>query len=84
MIELIEPVGAEGTIQRFVEKRGYGLHHVSLRVSDIEEEMETLESKGAKLVSRKPERITETSEIAFLDPSSTGGVLIELICRASG
>ena len=83
-IELIEPVGTEGMIQRFVQKRGYGLHHISLRVSDIEKEMEVLESKGAKLVNRKPTRITDTSEIAFLDPGSTGGVLIELICRASG
>ncbi len=82
-IELIEPVGTQGIIQRFVEKRGYGLHHISLRVNDIEQEIGILESKGAKPLNKKPTRITDTSEIAFLLPSSTGGILIELIQRTS-
>ena len=80
-IELIEPVGTQGIIQKFVEKRGYGLHHISLRVDDIEQEIEMLESKGAEALNRKPTRITDTSEIAFLLPSSTAGVLFELIHR---
>ena len=82
-IELIEPVGTQGIIQRFVEKRGYGLHHISLRVNDIEQEIRILESNGAKSLNRKPTRITATSEIAFLLPSSTAGILIELIQRTS-
>jgi methylmalonyl-CoA epimerase len=81
-IELIEPMGPEGIIQRFIEKRGYGLHHISLRVDDIEQEIETLESKGAKALNRKPAKITDTSEIAFLLPSSTAGILIELMHRS--
>ena len=81
-IELIEPMGPEGIIQRFIEKRGYGLHHISLRVNDIEQEIETLESKGAKALNRKPAKITDTSEIAFLLPSSTAGILIELMHRS--
>lgn len=81
-IELIEPIGTEGIIHRFVEKRGYGLHHISLRVDDIEKEIEMLESKGAKPLNRKPAKITDTSEIAFLLPSSTAGILIELMHRA--
>ena len=80
-IELIEPMGTEGIIHRFVEKRGYGLHHISLRVDDIEKEIEMLESKGAKPLDRKPTKITDTSEIAFLLPSSTAGILIELMHR---
>lgn len=80
-IELIEPVGDEGIIQRFVEKRGYGLHHISLRVDDIEREIENLESRGAKALNKKPTRITDTSEIAFLLPTSTAGILIELMHR---
>ena len=80
-IELIEPVGTQGIIQRFVEKRGYGLHHISLRVDDIEQELVMLESKGAKPLNRKPTKITDTSEIAFLLPNSTAGVLIELMHR---
>ena len=81
-IELIEPIGKEGIIQRFVEKRGYGLHHISIRVDDIEKEIESLESKGAKPLNRRPEKITDTSEIAFLNPSSTSGILIELMHRS--
>ena len=81
-IELIEPMGPEGIIQQFIEKRGYGLHHISLRVDDIEQEIEALESKGAKALNRKPAKITDTSEIAFLLPSSTAGILIELMHRS--
>jgi methylmalonyl-CoA epimerase len=81
-IELIEPIGTEGIIHRFVEKRGYGLHHISLRVDDIEKEIEMLESKGAKPLDKKPTKITDTSEIAFLLPSSTAGILIELMHRS--
>lgn len=80
-IELIEPVGNEGIIQRFVEKKGYGLHHISLRVNDIEAEIEKLESRGAKALDKKPIKITDTSEIAFLLPNTTGGILIELMHR---
>jgi methylmalonyl-CoA/ethylmalonyl-CoA epimerase len=83
-IELIEPVGAEGIIQKFVQKNGYGLHHISLRVNDIEQEIEMLGSKGVNPLDGKPTRITDTSEIAFLHPSSTAGILIELVHRASG
>ena len=81
-LELIEPIGPEGLIQRFVEKRGYGLHHISLRVDDIGREIEDLESKGAKSLNKKPTRITDTSEIAFLFPGSTAGILIELMHRS--
>ncbi len=81
-IELIEPIGPEGIIQRFIEKRGYGLHHISVRVDDIEKEIEMLESRGAKSINKKPDRITDSSEIAFLLPSSTAGILIELMHRS--
>jgi methylmalonyl-CoA epimerase len=80
-IELIEPIGPEGIIQRFVEKKGYGLHHISLRVDNIEQAIQTLESKGATPLTKKPTKITDTSEIAFLLPSSTAGILIELMHR---
>ena len=80
-IELIEPVGAEGVIQRFVEKNGYGLHHISLSVNDIEDKMKILSERGAKVLGERPQKITETSRIAFLHPETTGGLLIELIER---
>lgn len=82
-IELIEPVGTDGIIQKFVQKNGYGLHHISLRVDDIEQELERLESRGVKLVDKKPRKITDASRIAFIHPNSVAGVLIELIHRTS-
>jgi len=82
-IELIEPMGPKGIIQKFVSKHGYGLHHISLRVEDIEKAMQTLSTKGAQLLQEKPTRITETSEISFIHPGSTAGILIELMHRES-
>jgi methylmalonyl-CoA/ethylmalonyl-CoA epimerase len=82
-IELIEPMGPKGIIQKFVSKHGYGLHHISLRVEDIEKAMQTLSEKGAQLLQEKPTRITETSEISFIHPGSTAGILIELMHRES-
>lgn len=81
-IELIEPIGSKGIIQKFVQKKGYGLHHISLRVDDLEKEIEMLESKGVKFVNKEPKKITDTSKIAFIHPSSAAGMLIELIYRA--
>ena len=82
-LELIEPIGSEGIIQKFVEKHGGGLHHISLQVDDIELEMKSLKDKGAQLVSDEPQVVKGTSNKgAFLHPRSTNGILIELIRRA--
>ena len=80
-LELIEPMGPKGFIQKFIKKRGRGLHHISLQVDDICEETKLLKRKGVRLVNVKPQQINETSEILFLHPGSTAGVLIELIER---
>jgi methylmalonyl-CoA/ethylmalonyl-CoA epimerase len=81
-IELIEPVGPEGIIQRFIEKHGGGLHHFSIRVDDIEQEIKALKAKGAQLVSDEPQIVKGTSnKTVFMHPRSTQGILIELIQR---
>lgn len=80
-IELIEPIGSKGIIQRFIEKRGWGLHHVSLRVDNLEQEMKSLKAKGVQLLNEKPQQITERSKIIFIHPSSIKGILVELIHR---
>jgi methylmalonyl-CoA/ethylmalonyl-CoA epimerase len=81
-IELIEPVGPEGIIQRFIEKHGGGLHHFSIRVDDIEQEIKSLKAKGAQLVSDEPQMVKGTSnKTVFMHPRSTQGILIELIQR---
>ena len=80
-IELIEPIGEKGIIQNFVKKNGYGLHHISLRVDDLKEEISMLSEKGANLINKKPVPITDLSSIAFLHPTSAAGILIEMIHR---
>jgi methylmalonyl-CoA/ethylmalonyl-CoA epimerase len=82
-LELIEPIGSEGIIQKFVEKHGGGLHHISLQVDDIELEMKSLKAKGVQLVTDEPQVVKGTSNKgAFIHPRSTHGILIELIRRA--
>ena len=79
--ELIEPVGPQGMIQRFIEKRGGGLHHVSIQVSDIEEKMKRLRALGVRFVGDRPVSVTESTKVVFIHPQSTNGLLIELIER---
>lgn len=81
-VELIEPIGSEGGIAKFLEKRGSGLHHVSFQVDDIDKEVELLKAKDVKLIGEKPQQPAEGIKVIFIHPGSTGGVLIELIERS--
>jgi methylmalonyl-CoA epimerase len=80
-LELLEPVGPQGIIQRFVEKRGGGLHHISIRVSNLEEKMKRLRAEGVQFVSEEPVQVTDNSRIIFVHPRSACGLLIELVER---
>lgn len=79
-VELIEPMDPEGGLQRFLETRGEGIHHLSLEVDDIREELRTLSAKGIKFLLREPEHVGKTL-VTFVHPKSTGGVLMELVQR---
>ncbi len=82
MIELIEPIGTEGIIQRFVQKQGWGLHHISIQVDKIEDEIMLLQEKGVQLVNEEPQVVKGTSnKTAFIHPHATRGILIELVQR---
>ncbi len=78
-IELIESTDAEGTIAKYIEKRGEGLHHLALEVSNIEEALATLVNKGVALIDEKPRNGVENTRIAFLHPKETKRVLLELV-----
>jgi methylmalonyl-CoA epimerase len=80
-LELIEPAGPQGPIQNFIEKRGGGLHHVSIQVTDLDEEMARLRSRGAQFVSNEPVQVTEDTRVVFIHPKSTDGLMVELIER---
>jgi methylmalonyl-CoA epimerase len=77
-IELLEPVEADSVIGRFLDKRGEGLHHIAIRVPDLNASVERLRASGAKLLNQ-PRTGAGGHLYVFVHPSSTGGVLIELI-----
>lgn len=77
-IELLEPLSKETPVGKFLQTRGAGLHHICLRVDNIETRLERLKSRGAALVDEKPRRGAGGAQIAFIHPKATGGVLIEL------
>jgi len=77
-IELIESIDSEGPIARHIERRGEGLHHIALEVSDIQSTLEALKAKGVLLVDEQPRTGVENSKIAFLHPKGTKA-LIEIV-----
>jgi methylmalonyl-CoA/ethylmalonyl-CoA epimerase len=82
-VELIEPTGADSGVARFVAERGRPtLHHVCYVVDDLARTLERLERDGVELVDRAPRKGAE-GDVAFVHPRASGGVLIELIDRAS-
>ena len=77
-IELLEPIGEDSTIARFIEKRGEGIHHIAFAVPDVQNALHEMEEKGIQLIDKAPRKGAEGLSIAFLHPKSTGGILTEL------
>lgn len=82
-IELLEPTSEESTIHGFIQKRGQGIHHVAFGVTGIEERMQELREKGVRLLSEQPQPGAHGTQVAFLHPKDSYGVLYEL-CDKSG
>lgn len=78
-IELLEATSPDSPIARFLEKRGPGIHHIAVRVNDIHEALAQLKNRGARLIDAEPRHGASGCLVAFVHPSSTGGVLLELI-----
>jgi methylmalonyl-CoA/ethylmalonyl-CoA epimerase len=77
-LELLEATSPDSAIARHLERRGAGLHHVTLRVEDIRAALAELKARGIRLIDEEPRAGAEGSLIAFVHPAGTGGVLIEL------
>jgi methylmalonyl-CoA/ethylmalonyl-CoA epimerase len=77
-LELLEPTAPDSPIAKFIEKRGPGVHHVTLRVDDIREALGRLKARGVRLIDEAPREGAEGALIAFVHPASTHGVLVEL------
>jgi methylmalonyl-CoA/ethylmalonyl-CoA epimerase len=80
-IELLEPLGSESPVAKFLESRGEGIHHIAIKVDNIEKTLEELKKKGVMLVDEKPRVGAEGKRIAFVHPKSTKGVLLELVMQ---
>lgn len=77
-IELLESTDPEGVIAKYIERRGEGLHHLALEVSNLQDALDTLAKQGVALIDEKPRNGVEGTRIAFLHPKGTK-VLIELV-----
>ena len=82
-VELLEPTSEDSPIAKFLEKRGPGIHHVAVRVDDIDAALLKLREQGARLIDETPRTGAGGCLIAFVHPSSTNGVLLELVQHTS-
>ena len=78
-VELLEPLSAESAVGRFLAKRGPGIHHIAIEVRDIKTSLAELKQKGARLIDETPRLGARGCLVAFVHPSSTNGVLLELV-----
>ena len=78
-IELLESTVPDSPVGRFIGKRGPGIHHLTLAVENLRSTLEHLEGRGVRLVDRQPRPGAGQESVAFLHPSSTAGILIELL-----
>ncbi|MCA1815771.1 MAG: methylmalonyl-CoA epimerase [Acidobacteria bacterium] len=78
-VELLEPTHSGSPVAKFLEKRGAGIHHVAVRVADIRAALARLKEKGARLIDEEPRVGADDCLVAFVHPSASGGVLLELV-----
>jgi methylmalonyl-CoA/ethylmalonyl-CoA epimerase len=78
-VELLQPLGPETAVGKFLARRGPGLHHVAYRVADIEQTLSSLAAAGIRLIDERPRTGIRGSRVAFVHPSSSGGVLTEIV-----
>lgn len=77
-VELLEGTSPESPVSKFIEAKGEGIHHLAIRVDDLEAALEELKAKGVRLIDEKPRLGAGGAKIAFLHPKATGGILLEL------
>ena len=77
-LELLEPTSDESPVGRFIARRGEGIHHICLRVEDIDAHLERLKAEGFRVINENPVPGAHGCRVAFLHPAAGNGVLIEL------
>ena len=82
-VQLLEPLGPDTPVGRFLERRGEGVHHVGYGVTDIEAALAAIGAAGVRLLDSRPRHGSMGASIAFLHPADVGGVLTELVQPAA-
>lgn len=82
-VELLQPLGPDTTVGKFLSRNGPGLHHVAYRVQDVDTTLGQLAAAGLRLIDERPRRGIRGSRVAFVHPASTGGVLTEIVQPAT-
>jgi len=77
-VELLGPTDPSSVIQKFIDKKGEGIHHVAFEVEDIEKEMKRLAGEGFNILNEQPKPGADNKLVAFLHPKGSHGVLVEL------
>lgn len=77
-VELLEGTSTESPVSKFIEAKGEGIHHLAIRVENLEAALAELKEKGVRLIDEKPRLGAGGAKIAFLHPKATGGILLEL------
>ena len=78
-IELLQPLGPDTAVGKFLSRRGPGLHHVAYRVDSVQAALNACAAAGMRLIDETPRTGIRGSRVAFLHPASTGGVLTEIV-----
>ncbi|HET8978205.1 MAG TPA: methylmalonyl-CoA epimerase [Solirubrobacteraceae bacterium] len=78
-IELLQPLGPDTAVGKFLSRRGPGLHHVAYRVASVQETLDACAAAGMRLIDEQPRTGIRGSRVAFLHPAATGGVLTEIV-----
>ena len=78
-IELLEPMGEDTPVGKFIDKKGPGIHHLALEVDDIEESLVKAKKNGLEPIGEAPRPGADNTKVAFFHPKDTGGVLLEIV-----
>jgi methylmalonyl-CoA/ethylmalonyl-CoA epimerase len=77
-VELLGPTGPDSVIQKFIDKKGQGIHHVAFEVDNIHAELDRLRSEGFTILNEQPKKGADNKLVAFVHPKNNHGVLVEL------
>ncbi len=83
-LEMVEPMGEDSPLTKYLQNRGPGLHHLCFEVQDIDAELRRLADEKVRLIDREARKGAHDTRIAFIHPKATGGVLVELCEKPKG